>query len=133
MVTRLGNMLSGNSLLPIGEWNAHFTTLSVFSRTGWVSRQLTPKELAVSFDLPVALHKEWFSASKDLLFLNATPSSKILMSISEAISSSLAMVVQDLADTAVMEDFGELPASLPPGSVTQAGWGLDEGCQSRQC
>ena len=46
------------------------------------------KELAVAYDLPVALHKELLTASKDLPFLGATPS-KILMSVSEAISNSL--------------------------------------------
>jgi hypothetical protein len=121
-VSRLGNLLSGNSLLPIGEWDAQVATLSVFSRTGsWVSRWLTPKELAIAFDLPVALHKEWLSALKDLPFLNATLS-KIIMSVSEAIGSSLAMLVQELANTMDQEDFGELPASLPPDPVTaQAG------------
>jgi hypothetical protein len=57
-VVKLGKLLSENSLLPIGKWDAQVATLSVFLRTGWFSRQLTLKELAVSFDLPVALHKE---------------------------------------------------------------------------
>jgi hypothetical protein len=67
VVPRLDNLFSGNSLLPIGEWDTQVATLLVFSRTGWVSRQLTPKELAVSFDLPVALRKERLSTSNDLI------------------------------------------------------------------
>jgi hypothetical protein len=81
---------------------------------------LTPKELAVSYDLPVALHKEWRSASKDLPFLGATPS-KILMSVSEAVSSSLALVARERAESSFTKVLGELPPSLPPGPVTQAG------------
>jgi hypothetical protein len=71
---------------------------------------LTPKELAAAFDLPVALHKEWLSASKELPFLDATPS-KVLMSVSEGIGSSLASLVRELAVTTVQEDFGEFPLS----------------------
>jgi hypothetical protein len=119
-IAKHGKYLSGNLLLPIGEWDAQVATLSVFSRTGWVSRQLTPKELVVSFDLPVALHKHWLKASKDLPFLSTTPS-KVLMSVSDTIGFSLAAVARDLLDVVAAEDFVELPLPLPTGPVTQVG------------
>ena len=63
-------------------------TLSVFSRTGWVSRKLTSKELTMCYDLPVMQHKAWDYVSKDLPFLEATPS-KVLMAVGVGIAESL--------------------------------------------
>jgi hypothetical protein len=57
MVRYFDKLLQENSLLPVDAWDTSVANLSLFSKTGWVDRRLTLKELAVSYDLPVALHK----------------------------------------------------------------------------
>jgi hypothetical protein len=84
VVHKDNGLLRENSLLAVTKWKSYVATLSVFSQTGWVSIQLTPKELAIAFDLPVALHKEWLKASEKLPFLSSSPS-KVLMAVSSAI------------------------------------------------
>jgi hypothetical protein len=112
MVRYFGKLLQENSLLPVYAWDTSVATLSVFSKTGWVDRWLTSKELAVSYDLPVALHKEWLSASKDLPFLSATPS-KVLLSVSSALGNSLASTAKDIVRDLPLMKSGQLPPPLP--------------------
>ena len=107
VVQKHDGLLQENSLLPVTGWDSPVATLSVFSQSGWVSRRLSPKELAVSFDLPVGLHKEWLKASKELPFLTSTPS-KVLMSVSSAMAREMAGVEPALPQA------GLLRPCLPP-------------------
>jgi hypothetical protein len=72
------------------------------------------------YDLPVALHKGWLMASKDLPFLAATPS-KVLMSVSGALSASLADTAKALTRALSLVTPGQLPLPLPPTPMTQSG------------
>jgi hypothetical protein len=101
-------------LLPVARWNAHHvTTLPVFSRTGQVSRQLTPKELAVYFNLPVALHKEWLQRS-------SIPS-KALIPVSTAIGQSITHMGREMLMTKPIVSLGKLPPALVAAPMTQSG------------
>jgi hypothetical protein len=95
-------------------------TLLVFSRTGWVSRRLTAKELVVSFDLPVGLHKRWGAVSGELPFLHSTPT-KVLMLLDVALASSLADLAQEPRHSDDPVASRTLPPSLPTAPITQSG------------
>jgi hypothetical protein len=112
--------LQENSLLPLKYWDASVAMLSVFLRTGWVSRRLTVKELAVSFNLPVGLHKRWEAVSGKVPFLHSTPT-KVLMSLDVALASSLADLAQEPRHSDDPVASRTLPPSLPTAPITQSG------------
>jgi hypothetical protein len=94
--------------------------VSLFSDWLGLQAELSPKELAVSFDLPVALHKEWLKASRDLPFLTSTPS-KVLMSVSSAIGDSLADLDREISSAKPVVSQGSLPPAMAAAPVTQSG------------
>ena len=114
------NVLLENSLLPVDGWNISVGTLSVFSKTGWVERKLTPKELAIAFDLPVDLHRSWEFALGELPFLRTTPS-KVLMSLELAVVGSVASHAVARPVPVRSETPLSLPSSLPAALLTQSG------------
>jgi hypothetical protein len=84
-------LLLENSLLLVDEWNASVAAMSIFTRTRWIQRRLTSKELSIAFDLPVHLHRAWECTSGTLPFLFATRS-KILMAVARSVEDSLVTV-----------------------------------------
>lgn len=96
-------------------------TLSVFSKTGWVERSLTAKELAVCYDLPVNLHKTWRPCGEVLPFLEATPS-KILMAMESSIFETLEPLSSSVKrSVSCLRNENDLPLPLLAAPRTQAG------------
>ncbi len=71
------NFLQDNSLLPVKHWDALVATLSDFSKTGWVSRWLTSKELGLGLGMEKRrFHVEHQSRSQGGAQHHGTPKMK---------------------------------------------------------
>jgi hypothetical protein len=113
VVTRDG-VVGHSSLLPYGKATVNTYALSAFGRgPGWLIHPLTMGELAAAYDLPVRLQKaHWME--EDLLFLDAIPSTKVLM----AFQDDILMMTEE-------ERVGLEPISVPSATSTLKGTSED--------